>query len=86
MKSLICEEQPDVFRKEWARRDLRGAAASAVRRIRSCSIKQVVGMEKRIRTYGLTAEETRAAIHEGMAGVTNPDPDKFKALSELFPK
>jgi hypothetical protein len=43
-------------------------------------------MEKRIRTYGLTAEETRAAIHEGMAGVTNPDPDKFKALSELFPK
>jgi hypothetical protein len=86
MKELICDKPPDVFQKEWARRDLRGAAASAVRRVKSCSVNQVVGMEKRIRTYGLSAEETRAAIYEGMDSVPNADPKKVEALRRRFPK
>lgn len=86
MNTLICEETPDIFRKEWARRDLRGAAASCVRMIKSCSVNQVVGMEKRVRTYGLSAEATLAAIYEGMLGVPNPNPEKIEALQKAFPK
>jgi len=85
MKTLICQEPPDIFRKEWALRDLRGAAASCVRRIKSCHVNQVVGMEKRARTYGLVKEETLLAIHEGMAGVPNPDLEKVEALKKAFP-
>ena len=80
MKGPICEESPEVFRKEWALRDLRGAAASCVRRTKSCFVKQVLGMERRSRSYGLSREQTHAAIHEGMAGVPNPNPGKVRAL------
>jgi hypothetical protein len=86
MKTLICEEPPEVFKKEWARGDLRGAAQSCARRIKSCSVNQVVGMEKRARTYGLSSKETLTAIHEGMTNVPNPDPKKVEALRNRFPK
>jgi len=88
MKKLICEEPPDVFRREWARRDLRGAAESCVRRRRSCSVNQVVGMERRARSYGLLKKEARAAIYEGIAQVTNANLDTEKAseLTKRFPK
>jgi hypothetical protein len=86
VKEYICDKPPDVFQKEWARRDLRGAAASAVRRLRSCSINQIIGMEKRSRTYGLSSEETVAAIYEGMNGVANPEPKKLAALRKQFPR
>jgi hypothetical protein len=87
MKALICDEQPEVFRKEWGRRDLREAAASCARTRRSCSVNQIVGMERRIRTYGLSEEETRVAIHEGIAKVPNQhlDHEKVAQLRKLFP-
>jgi hypothetical protein len=87
MKPLICDQEPEVFRKEWARRDLREAAASCVRTSRSCSVNQIVGMERRSRTYGLSEEETRAAIHEGIAKVPNQHLDRYKVteLTKQFP-
>ena len=87
MKPLICEEPPDVFRKEWARRDLREAVASCVRNRRSCSVNQIVGMERRARTYGLSQEETRAAIHEGIAKIPQKSLDHAKVaeLTKEFP-
>lgn len=87
MKTSICEEPPEVFRKEWARRDLREAAASCVRTHRSCSVNQIVGMERRVRTYGLSEEETRCAIHEGIAKVSTQalDHDTVAELTKQFP-
>ncbi len=87
MKPMICEEPPEVFRKEWARRDLREAAASCVRKLRSCSVNQIVGMERRARSYGLSSAETREAIREGIAQIPlqGLDHDKVNYLNKQFP-
>ena len=71
--------------RAWALKTLDGTARGCVRRSRNIPLEQLVGLESRFRRNGvLSRDESVAAILAAIAGVPNPDPTKFAAVTAEF--
>ncbi len=71
--------------RAWALKTLDGTARGCVRRSRDIPLEQLVGLESRFRRNGvLSRDESVAAILAAIAGVPNPDPAKFAAVTAVF--
>jgi hypothetical protein len=71
--------------RAWALKTLDGTARGCVRRSRNIPLEQLVGLESRLRRNGvLSRAESVAAILAAVAGVPNPDPTKFAAVTAAF--
>lgn len=76
---------PAMELRVWALKTLDGTARGCVRRSRNIPLKQLVGLESRLRRNGvLSRDESVAAILAAIAGVPNPDPTKFAAVTAEF--
>lgn len=70
--------------KEWALNWLAGSARSCVRRIKSISLKQLSGVQQAVcKYYGVSVEESVAAILKAVDEVPNPDPGKLMAVTAM---
>jgi len=71
--------------REWALTALDGTARGCVRRSRNIPVVQLIGLEQRFRRNGILSRAgSVTAILAAIAGVPNPDPDKFAAVKKEF--
>jgi len=85
----LSEQDGAVMRtmelRAWALKTLDGTARGCVRRSRNIPLEQLVGLESRFRRNGvLSRDESVAVILTAIAGVPNPDPTKFAAVTAEF--